>query len=325
MINDELNNCLISVIVPVYNVESYIEKCLDSLLNQSFISYEILTIDDGSTDNSGVICDAYSQKDNRIKVFHKENGGLSDARNYGLLKARGQYITFIDSDDYVDRDYLEYLYDLLHEYNTQVSVCQLRVILENGRIKDRGTRGKNVLTGKECLEEMLYHGIVDTTACAKLYKIELFNDIKYPTGKQFEDISTTYKFFLKCNRVAVGYETKYNYVYRSSSIVNCSFNPQKLDLIDMTDAMGEEVFKSYPDLMPAIQRRRVYSRFSTLNQMLHTEQYSEEKNELISFIKSNGKMVINDPKTPIRDRLAILLLNVSYRLYKTVWTTFGRK
>ena len=316
---------LISVIVPVYNVEAYIAKCLNSLLSQSYSEYEIITVDDGSTDSSGAICDDYSQKFERVVSLHKKNGGLSDARNYGLEHAKGGFIMFVDSDDYVDSDCLEYLYSLLKKYKTRLSMCQLRVVLENGRTIDHGVEGDELLTGKKCLERMLYHDMVDTTACAKLYDVSLFDDVRYPQGKQFEDIGTTYKFFLKCNDVAMGYASKYNYIFRSSSIVNCDFNPKKFDLLDMTDNMGAEVLKEYPDLSKAVMRRRVYSRFSTLNQMLCTDQFPDKKKELIRFINTNGALVIKDQLVPKRDKLAIILLRMSFGLYRFVWLLVGKK
>ena len=316
---------LISIIVPVYNVEAYIANCLDSLLSQSYSEYEIITVDDGSTDSSGAICDDYSQKFERVVSLHKKNGGLSDARNYGLEHAKGGFIMFVDSDDYVDSDCLEYLYSLLKKYKTRLSMCQLRVVLENGRTIDHGVEGDELLTGKKCLERMLYHDMVDTTACAKLYDVSLFDDVRYPQGKQFEDIGTTYKFFLKCNDVAMGYASKYNYIFRSSSIVNCDFNPKKFDLLDMTDNMGAEVLKEYPDLSKAVMRRRVYSRFSTLNQMLRTDQFPDKKKELIRFINTNGALVIKDQLVPKRDKLAIILLRMSFGLYRFVWLLVGKK
>ena len=115
---------LISVIVPVYNVENYLKRCLDSIINQTYQNIEIILIDDGSTDNSGNLCEDYKKIDNRIKVVHKTNGGLSDARNTGIKKAKGKYITFVDSDDYVEYDYVEYLYNLIKKYDTNISFCK---------------------------------------------------------------------------------------------------------------------------------------------------------------------------------------------------------
>lgn len=169
---------------------------------------------------------------------------------------------------------------------------------------------------------MLFHDVIDTSAWAKLYKKELFETIEYPYGKLFEDIATTYKLMLKSTRIAVGYESKYNYIFHNNSIVNSSFRPAKLDLIEMTDNMGKEVGVEFPELSNAILRRRVYARISTLNQMLNTNGYDKEKNEILEFIKGNSLNVLKNKKTPLRDKVAILLLLFNYNLYKKTWIRY---
>lgn len=318
-------NSLISIIVPVYNVVEYLDKCMESLLFQTYTNIEIVVVNDGSTDKSYEKCLEYSRKDDRIKLYDKENGGLSDARNYGIKKATGEYVTCVDSDDYVDSDYIEYLYELICKYGTDVSVAQHRVV-GNDFVKDFGNQGDEVLTDKECISRMLYHDVIDTSAWAKLYRRDMFDDILYPVGKLFEDISTTYKLFIKSGKVAVGYESKYNYVYRKTSIVNSKFNIKKLELMEMTDLMAKEVEEKYPDLKRAIIRRQVYSRISTLNQLVSVDgEYASKVNEIIAYIKSRAKIVITDKQAPMRDKIAIILLSVSYKLYKFTWKCVSRK
>lgn len=310
---------LISVILPIYNVSDYLDRCMKSVINQTYKNIEIIMVDDGSTDDSALKCDEYKEKDDRIVVFHKENGGLSDARNYGIKRASGDYITCVDSDDFVDLDYIEYLYSLITKYNVKMSICQHRVLYSNGKVKEFGKSGEEVLLSKKCLERMLYHDVIDTSAWAKLYDRSLFSDVEYPKGKLFEDIGTTYKLMLQCNNVAVGYESKYNYIIRRDSIVNCSFNPKKFDLLEMTDKMADDVLKIYPDLEKAVLRRRVYARFSTLNQMPNVPDFEKERKAIICFITKYAHNVAYDPKTPMRDRMAILLLRLNYNIYQTVW------
>lgn len=313
---------LISIVLPIYNVSAYLPRCMDALFKQTYKNIEILMIDDGSKDNSGELCDQYAKEDPRVVVFHKENGGLSDARNYGIKRATGEYITCIDPDDDVDIDYVEYLYMLLEKYDTKMSICQLRVSFENGKIKDNGYKGDEELSAEFCLERMLYHDVIDTTACAKLYHKSLFENIEYPFGKLFEDIGTTYALMMECDGIAVGYETKYSYMIRDGSIVTSEFNIKKLDLLEMTDKMAADVLVVYPSLQSAVQRRRVYARLSTLNQMLDTESCSQEKAEIIEFIKANRKNIISDPRAPKRDKIAVILLSISYNLYKWSWKRY---
>ena len=316
---DSAREDLISVVVPAYGVEEYIEKCLDSILRQTYRSLDIIVVDDGSKDNSGAIADAMARKDDRIRVFHKENGGLSDARNFGIRKARGKYVTCIDSDDYVDPDYVEYMVRLLRKYPCRIAIAQHRVLLPSGKVEDHGGPGDEAISARKCMERILYHDVLDTSAWGKLYERTLFQTVEYPKGKLFEDIGTTYKLLLQCDSIAVGYASKYNYVLRGNSIVSGTFHPRKLDLLEMTDHMAQDVLAAYPDLKGAVLRRRVYARFSTLNQMLTTDSWPEERKSIIQFIRRNGWTILKDRRAPRRDKAAIVLLSLSYRLYRAVW------
>ncbi len=323
---------LISVILPIYNIEKYLRKCMDSLQRQTYQNLEILMVDDGATDSCPAICDEYASNDSRIHALHKQNGGLSDARNFGIAHASGEYITCIDPDDYVDDDYVEYLYSLIEKYETKMSVCQHRVHYDGGQIKDLGISSvakevvtEEAITNHECIKRMCYHDVIDTSAWAKLYRRDLFDSVQYPKGKIFEDIGTTYALMLQCDRIAVGYASKYNYMFHMNSIVNGSFSPKKFDLLEMTDQMGREVLAVYPDLRDAVRRRRVYARFSTLNQMLGTEEYIQDREKIIRFIMKNRRKIMQDPLAPRRDKAAILLLSINYRVYKSVWMTYQNR
>ena len=320
-----MNADLISVIVPVYNVEPYLNRCIKSIVNQTYRNIEIILVDDGATDNSGVMCDEWQYKDNRIKVIHKVNGGLSDARNVAIKCATGTYITCIDSDDNVDEDMIEYLYYLVKKYKCRMSLCSHRILFErNNKIKSLGNGKEEVLSAEECIKKMCYHDCVDTSAWGKLYERELFNNIEYPVGKLFEDIGTTYKAFIASEKIACGYKDKYTYYVRANSIVTGSFNIRKLDLLEMTDKMADDVLKQFPNLKEAVLRRRLYARFSTLNQMLYVNDYIELRCELIKFILENENAIMNNPKTPLRDKIALLLLRIGFSIYRFCWLVFKR-
>jgi glycosyltransferase involved in cell wall biosynthesis len=310
---------LISVVLPVYNVEVYLKKCLETVVNQTYKNLDIILVDDGSTDNSGEICDEYAKKDRRIHCFHKKNGGLSDARNYGISQAQGDYITFIDSDDTVDHDMIEYLYYLINKFNCRLSLCTHNIVTQNGhKITHLGDGTEESLTAEKALESMLYHGKVDTSAWAKLYDIHIFDEINYPVGKLFEDIGTTYKTFIAAGKVACGYNPKYNYFVRNNSIVTSSFSEKKLDLLEMTDEMAKDVVSYYPSLTAAVLRRRVYARFSTLNQMYNLTLKNKQKQDIINFIKNEGKKILSDNKAPIRDKLAYIIICCNVKIYEKV-------
>lgn len=312
---------LISVIVPVYNVEEYLPRCVDTIVNQTHKNLEIILVDDGSTDRSGAMCDEFARKDARIEVIHKANGGLSDARNVGIDRARGDFITFIDSDDSVETDMIEYLLGLIKKFNVDMSVSSHTVVFDDHK-KILGDGREESLTAQECIRKMLYHRDVDTSAWAKLYRAHIFNSIRYPEGKLFEDIATTYKTFIASGRVGCGYVSKYNYYVRGSSIVRSTFSARKFDLLEMTDRMGRDVIEKFPTLEGAILRRRVYARFSTLNQLDGVAGYADERRQMIDFIKEHRREVFFDSQAPLRDKAAILCLALGEGFYHFAWRLF---
>ena len=313
-----MSQVVVSVILPVYDIEGYLPTCMESLFNQTYKNFEIIIVDDGSHEPCRRLCDSYKDHEG-VSVYHKKNGGLSEARNYGFEKSRGEWVIFIDPDDWVDSDHIEYLMSLAEQFGTDMAVSQHRVMYSNGKIRDNGGVGEECLDDKTCIERMLYHDVIDTSAWGKLYKRELFDGIRYPVGLCFEDISTTYALMMKAKRIAVGYRSTYNYMYRPNSIVNGPFNPHKIDLLKTTDMMAKGILSVYPDLRNAVIRRRVYSRFSTLNQLEGVKGYDDLKKDIISFIRKYSKVVLNDPQAPTRDHLAIRLLLTDYDLYRKMW------
>ena len=309
----------ISVVLPVYKVEKYLKRCIQSICVQTYRNLEIILVDDGSPDSCPEICDELAKCDSRIRVIHKENGGLSDARNVGTAYATGEYITFVDSDDDVTETYVEYLYGLIKKYDCKMALCTHTVCFENGKRIIYGDGTDECLDAQKCLERMLYHDVIDTSAWGKLYLTDMARKISYPKGKLFEDIGTTYRFFIESVKIACGYQSQYFYMIRDNSIVNGSFNPHKLDMLEMTDQMARTVEKRYPQLSRAVLRRRVYARFSTLNQMLDVKGYQKERKEIIHFIKENQRQILKDEKAPGRDKIAIRLLNLGYPLYRIAW------
>ena len=223
---------LISIIIPVYKVEKYLEKCIESVLKQTYTNLQIILVDDGSPDNCGKICDEYAKKDARIEVIHKANGGLSDARNVGISIAKGKYIGFVDSDDYIKTDMYEKLINLIKKYNADISVCNLYDVIDGKeyiRNKENGIQEYNRI---EILKEILLDKNIQSYAWNKLYKKELFDEIKYPIGKKYEDIGTTFYVFEKCNKIVVTSEPKYYYLKRADSLVN---NVTESTILDYTE------------------------------------------------------------------------------------------
>lgn len=240
----------ISVVVPIYNVEDYLRECINSIINQTYRNLQIILIDDGSTDSCGAICDEFALKDKRILVIHKMNGGLSDARNVGINSATGDFITFVDSDDVIEKDMIEYLFSQLSLYNADISVCQPMHISDNGQKLDlpRINFANYTLNGNyACMHDYLCNKGINTVAWGKLYNIKLWGDIKYPVGKYHEDVFTTYKIIAKASIITVSSERKYLYRIRPSSIMLSSFSEKHLDAVIGKEMQAEFILKHYPN------------------------------------------------------------------------------
>lgn len=224
----------ISIIVPVYNVERYLSKCISSILEQSFTDFELILVDDGSKDNSGKICDEYKGKDSRIKVVHQENKGLSAARNIGIEISEGEYITFIDSDDFIHPNMIEILYNNSLENKADISICDYDLVYEDVEVcKDFVENNiklyNNVEGVKKILEKSEAYMII---ACCKLYKGSLFNEIRYPVRKYHEDEFVTYKLLYKSNKIVVTDAKLYYYLKRANSITGSTYSIKRLEKLE---------------------------------------------------------------------------------------------
>lgn len=217
---------LISIIVPVYNVEQYLPKCIDSILAQTYTDFELILVDDGSTDGSGKICDEFKKTDPRVIVVHKANGGQSSARNTALDMVKGEYIACIDADDWVDAFYLEQLLKSCLRYGAQLALCDMYFARVDGCYRGYNTKF-TILQQPAALESILKEEVIKGYACAKLYKTELFVGLRYPEGRVFEDTALTYKLVHRCLSVVHTGEVRYYYRRRSDSTCG-EFNPTSL-------------------------------------------------------------------------------------------------
>lgn len=212
---------IISIIVPIYNVEQYLSKCIDSIVNQTYKHIEILLVNDGSTDNSEEICLAYANKDSRIRYFKKENGGLSDARNYGISRAKGDYLAFIDSDDFIHSEFIQRLHEAIERENALVAVAGYDRVDASGHFLTAEPLPTNqaVLSGRNVCKKLLEaDGHRFVVAWNKLYKKELFEDFRFEKGKIHEDEYFTYRLLYELEKVAIVQECLYYYVDRENSI-----------------------------------------------------------------------------------------------------------
>lgn len=220
----------ISIIIPAYNTEKFISRCVNCFIEQTYSNIEIILVDDGSTDGTAKLCDQFQNKDSRIVVIHKENGGPSDARNVGIDNASGDLITFFDSDDYVEKNYIEYLYNILIKYNTQISACAYNISDENNSIlfKIQGKKSEECISKTEFIRRMLVEDGITVSPCFKLFRSGLLKNVRFPKGKLFEDNGTTYKMIDNCKTdIAYGNGAYCYYVMRSNSQMRSDFNIKK--------------------------------------------------------------------------------------------------
>lgn len=249
---------LISVIVPVYNVKKYVGKCLDSILKQKYENLDILVIDDGSTDGSGEICDKYATKDKRVRVFRKKNGGLSDARNFGLRKAKGDIVAFVDSDDFVNEDFVGAMLESMKENNADVVVCGYNDIVPNE---------ENMCGGEAAVKLLTHHENVDTVTWNKMYKKSLFleNEIWFPVGKKHEDALTTYKLLAKAKIVSYINKSLYYYIDRKSSIMNTEKIDGRLAMRELAAKEAVDYFRNHNDLRQAAEISLLLAKYAYLD------------------------------------------------------------
>lgn len=301
-----MKNPLISIIIPVYKVEQYLEKCVDSVINQNYPHLEIFLVDDGSPDKCGEICESYAKKDSRIKVIHKKNGGLSDARNVAIDVASGEYITFVDSDDYVTDDYVATLYELIKKNDCKISASGFTRFEQDDILKVGNEVIKEyVFSPENAIKEMFYQKKFDTSAWAKLYHRSLFSDgLRYPVGLLYEDLATSYKLFLKSDKVAFSTKETYFYLIRSTSIEGAPFSQKKIDSTMEIINQLESDFNNAPQFKRPLSSRILNFSFHILLSMPFN---NENRSLLIDKIKSYRLTVIKDKEAKMKSRIICLL------------------
>jgi glycosyltransferase involved in cell wall biosynthesis len=323
---------MVSIIVPVYKVEKYLPRCLDSILAQTFIDFECILVDDGSPDNCPAICNEYAKKDSRINIIHKENGGQSDARNAGIEIAKGNYISFIDSDDFVTQNYLEYLYGLITKQDADISCCNYLPIRKDGIIiKSKNSLTKNKVYNKENFKEMfsviLYeeNTVVYDSVWAKLYKKKLFADIRFPNGKLFEDVRIIPQLLQKAEKIIFGKEKHYFYQIHQNSTTFQKFSEKNYDFINAIEEMCQFIENNYNGLEKACTRRFTSAIIRVLRQMIEAKDFDKkEANSLRKKILQNGKALFFDKKVPKRDKFAIFTLLFGIRYFAACWKVYAK-
>ena len=277
----ETERRLISVIVPVYNVERYLKRCIESILQQTYPYIELIIVDDGSTDGSGQICDRYKRIDDRITVFHEKHGGTSKARNIGLQHAKGEFIGFVDSDDYIVDDMYETLLCGMRE-GIDIVCCGRRCVISGKKSYNAYCIGATCkFSNQEAIEELLLLRGISFSVCTKLFRKELFYDIRFPVGKTCEDVPVTYNLIKKAKNVLHIGSAKYYNCYRENSRSSHATDTRWMDYVIFARDILMDVNEEYPQLKRQAEARYLLNTLITLKGICDSkEDYAKEKARL---------------------------------------------
>ncbi|WP_160722255.1 glycosyltransferase family 2 protein [Bacillus sp. USDA818B3_A] len=310
---------IISVIVPVYNVESYIKSCVDSILAQSFLEFELLLVDDGSNDTSGEICDEYARKDRRVRVVHKEYGGVSSARNLGVTLAQGDYISFVDSDDRIDEEMLQVLYDLCMQTDSDIGICKLGREINGRIINSDQSEFEKELTHNEAMKELFKGNLYRFSLCNKLFKKHCFKGVSFPEGRIHEDLSTTYRLFANSSKAVFTNFIGYIYIKRENSILTASYNQKRLDAFvgweEILSFMQEKYSSIYNEVICCYVYWTIDNVFYILNQVHDSKERDYYLIRIQKNIRKRYKYIVKVESFSLLYKYYIFLLMANFRFF----------
>lgn len=313
-----MSNIDISIIVPIYNVAAYLPKCIDSILNQSFKNFELILVNDGSTDGCEVICDRYAELDARIIVIHKANGGVSSARNAGLDTATGNYIGFVDPDDYIDADMYSTLFNLCEDRDADIAVCKFAREI-NGEIHYNEEEKQIIELDNEHGMDELFKGVLYRfSLCNKLFKVHCFEGIQFPEGRIHEDLSTTYLLFSKASKIVYLNFQGYIYVRREESILTSHYNERRLEAFIGWREIINFIKIKHPKLISQVIACYSYFCLDHITYILSQVDEKKKKIELLNVLKNHLKkekfFVLKSPVLKLRHKISLTLLGINPNL-----------
>ncbi len=321
---------LVSVIVPVYNVEAYLCRCVDSIVNQTYKNLEIILVDDGAKDASGAICDDYAARDLRIRVIHKENGGLSSARNAGIDAARGEYLEFVDSDDWIEPDAVESLLGEALTHQTELVVGGRWDVSDRTGEKKRGMcpPRQEVISGEELVGRIFRWDHCDSSACDKLFSRRLFREIRFPHGVVCEDVPIMYKIVLDAARIAMLPKPVYNYYHRSGSITYTTLSDRSFHFVRHTEQILPCIRANYPSLTREARYLRVKSLVYAVQSVDlaspdDRRRFWAEGQQQRRELRRHLGFILKDPLFSRRDKVTNLLL--AWNLYRGLRPIFSKQ
>ena len=311
-----MKNDMISIIIPIYNVEKYLEKCLDSILNQTYKNLEIILIDDGSTDNSPNICNSYCEKDKRIKIIHKNNEGVSSARNKGIELSTGKYIVFIDSDDYVSNEHIEVLYDCIISNNVDLVISNLIDISEDGIILNNEEKESFLMNKDQCLKELLSEDNFYHLCCGNIYRKDLLEKIRFNCKYRIaEDLDFLYRYIKQISSAYFLSKNTYYYLKREGSATNSIYSEKWNDELKICNFIISEMVELENNFHKYAKRK--YIRLN-INQAYRFKLNKNQTKILKNNIKIYKNEMFNSKLFDNKEKLKIFLLLKSYYLFKIV-------
>lgn len=314
---------LLSVIIPIYNVELYLDRCMESVINQTYKNLEIIMVDDGSPDTCPQKCDEWAKKDSRIKVIHKKNGGLSDARNSGIQLAKGEYIAFIDSDDFIEQNMYSVMIEAMERTDADISTCG-RYVFRNGVKRERHTFNEEVvLSPNGAMEQLLRGGLIEEASWDKVYKRRLFFEIEFPVGEINEDVVIMPYIIERAERIVCTGKPFYYYCENPNSITHANYNEQKRVVIEHIKKISQYIESNYPYLKDALdefQGRYACAFLSIFKQQPELQKkYFEDYLFFKEFSKRNVWILLKSKYRSRKEKieLACSLLGI----YRLIWKT----
>lgn len=321
---------LISIIVPVYKMERYLNKCVDSILAQDYSHYELILVDDGSPDTCGEICDEYARADGRISVIHQQNKGLSVARNVGIAGAKGEWFTLVDADDWVEPTYLSYLYQLSRASDGNMLIaCNHWIERGSGNQACFDvSQGVLKLTRRDASENVLYHREPDVSAWAKLYPIQMKAWLNYPQGRLYEDTYVFGELLQRTDGVIFGAIPQYHYRCDDKepmSISKAGYTQRSWEYCEAVERMTGMIGAMYPELKDGCTRRNLHAYLSLRRLLVHCpKELLSQRLKINRMIKKDAKTVLRDSQTPMRDRLALISLGMGDIIFNWAWTAYQK-
>ena len=289
-------NKLVSIIVPIYNVEKYLDRCINSIVKQTYQEIEIILVDDGSKDLSGKIADQWAQKNSKIRVIHKNNGGLSAARNTGIEEARGDYLLFVDSDDWIHEDMISAMVKKIAEVD--IVCCGMIHAFDNEMIPTKWFSREQILSSKQALDFLVDNTILTSHIPRNLYRKELFSRIRFPEGKIFEDLRTSHKLFMQAKKVFIIPEYYYYYYIREESITNVVKLKNRLEWFDALKERGEDL----KDFRDEYQNKIIMQEAVAISLAIVQNTFSEEEKKQFEEELEGIKVFLRNKSTKIAVR-----------------------